>query len=120
MYLIIYTFSHTLDPETSLAFFYMKPHFFKRGKLELPSAVAAQKLFLHAAYSDALTFADTPVNLLFRPEGSLVEQNLSNGKSYLSEIMRKIYLSGRFFNGSRVIRKCPAGGQLQDQPDSSK
>ena len=101
MYLIIYTYSHTLDPETPLAFFYMKPHFFKRGKVELPSAVAAQKLLLHAAYSDALTFADTPVNLLFRPEGSLVEQNLSNGESYKSEKMKKIYLPGQFFNRSR-------------------
>ena len=97
----LYFFTHT---HNSTGFFFTETSFFfKRGKLELPSAVAAQKLFLHAAYSDALTFADTPVNLLFRPEGSLVEQNLSNGKSCLSEIMRKIYLSGQFFHGSRVI-----------------
>ena len=32
-------------------------------------------------HSDALTFADTKVNPLFRLEGSLVEQNLNDGES---------------------------------------
>ena len=90
--------------------------------------MTAHNKFLHPADSDALAFADTPVNLLFRPEGSLVEQNLSNGESHKSEKMKKIYLPGQFFNRSRegfqrrlsegLIRKCPAGGKLHDQPDS--
>ena len=107
-----------LSKRLSLKFLFFMLHIIASLHLDCPWYKYLK--FLHLADYDVLAFADTPENLLFRPEGSLVEQNLSNGKSYLSEIMRKIYLSGQFFNGSRVIRKCPAGGQLQDQPHSSK
>ena len=67
---------------------YKKPQSFQnRGKLELLSTMAAYNKFLYPADSDALAFSDTTVNLLFRPKGSLVEQNLCNGESYLSEII---------------------------------
>ena len=73
MYRYFYTYSHTLALDTPLAVFTETSFFLKRGKLEFPSAVAAPSILLHPADSDAFTFADTTVNLPFRPEGSLVE-----------------------------------------------
>ena len=80
----IYTYSHTLDPETQPAFLFKETSFFfgKGPNLNFPVQWQQDYNSYILLILMHFTFADTLVNLLFRPEGSLVEQNPSNGESY--------------------------------------
>ena len=80
----IYTYSHTLDQKPHWLFLFKEALFFfgKGPNLNFPVQWQQDYNSYILLILMHFTFADTLVNLLFRPEGSLVEQNLTNGESY--------------------------------------